>query len=1552
MNDLSAHPDSGRHAFGLTRTVLAAVIVANAIFCSNVQRVGATQKAAVTNQIHVGRRLLQKVLREGHARIIAVFDEAAGNAQSLSPATSLRRQEAIRDAQDEIIAELADLGVRHVKRFTAFPLLAMDADPEVLAHLTFMPGVIAIQEDAVRYPVLKDSIPLIGASVATDWGYTGRGETIAILDSGFDLTHPMLVGAVVSQACYSTTLGTYWTSLCSGGANPAAACASMIDGCEHGTHVAGIAAGRLSSGYRGVAPDAGIIAIQVYSRHDDSTILPCLPLLKNCLCHDLKKSSPCALPFDSDVIKGLDEVYMLRDQFNIASVNLSIGNDTLYTTQAACDEANPAYKTAMDRLRDANIAVIVSAGNNYSSTGLSAPGCISSAISVGASSKSDEPATDISGMVFSNSASFLSLMAPGQSITSAKAGDGLLTLSGTSMAAPHVTGAWALLRQVAPSVDVGTALAILRQTGQAITDPRNNITTSRIQVDSAIQHLARFDVGNTVVAVAPGPALPVSQPDPCSAPIANRARPDGDIGVVIDGPRYCDGHTRWKVRWCKDNLEGWSVEEDAGIGYLLAPSLSACSSPTHTPTSSPTRTPTPTATRTGGHAVTIIAGPSGNPNPVASGGLVRMSVSAVDSSGLVPAYGWGAFCPALGSNGIYSNPYAQNPTWTAPTNPGPDRNCRLCVVATAGDARASECYDQTVRSSGGSTMLQLLENSSFTEGGGSIGWTATGSFYADKRFNNCHDDTNCGSCQGYAYCSAADGSPGNGLYGTLSQTVRIPENAISARLSFWFSITTQDPATGPRDSVSVFVKDSAGANMFIYSLSQLLAVPAPCSYHTSGYYPVDVSALRGQTVTLSFLCVTGGDGPTTFRIDDVSLEAEVPNGCTSNGECDDGDPCTTDLCNGGACNYASNTASCDDGIFCNGIDTCSGRKCQHAGDPCGGRLECDNVCNESTWSCHVPAGVACTDDGNGCTDDQCDGFGSCARIPNSASCNDGIFCNGVDTCSGGACRHAGDPCDPARQVCSEVAKQCLDLKATLTPTRTHTETVIPSKAPTATPTPTIAGGPQILVGAVAGVPGATVSVPVSLQSNGTGIQAVGVDFTFDPVVLTFNGCSSVMPASYMVQSASPSSGLVRMLALFGANLLTHDGQLASCAFTISTFAAPGTVSALTVQAAEIVDAAFNEVPVSGHNGSIQIGGTATPTPMGSTVTATKASPSTVPTVTLTPSMTDGPEILIGTVPGVPGVTVNVPVSLQSNGASIIEIAPLEFTFDSSKLTFINCSSSLAGSYTVQSASPSFGLVRMLVGSGTNLVIPDGQLAICAFTIAPLAMLGTLSPLRFQTAGMSDADFNDIAASGQSGSVEIGGTATPTRISFSETPTNTNTATVTATVTQTASPMYTLSPLPTRTRTANLPTFTATATPRPLATFSPIATRTNTERPTATGTPAPTATETPRSASPTASSIETPSATLIPTRAPEPCVGDCDLNGAVTDKEIRRIAYAVFDHAMLSACNVRQGVRVGAAVVVAAVNSALRSDLCSAGSQAGAVHSFGPSTNRQVPRIGR
>jgi cysteine-rich repeat protein len=135
--------------------------------------------------------------------------------------------------------------------------------------------------------------------------------------------------------------------------------------------------------------------------------------------------------------------------------------------------------------------------------------------------------------------------------------------------------------------------------------------------------------------------------------------------------------------------------------------------------------------------------------------------------------------------------------------------------------------------------------------------------------------------------------------------------------------------------------------------------------------------------------------------------------------CPDANDCTDDTCDGsGICIHTIVGGPCDDGIFCNGSDTCDNGACSiHSGDPCLGGPECADTCNESVKVCEGPIGSPCQDDGSSCTLDYCANFGA------TAYCNHQPFyfgqrrgCAPCEACdASGQC--AERPLHPASGAC-------------------------------------------------------------------------------------------------------------------------------------------------------------------------------------------------------------------------------------------------------------------------------------------------------------------------------------------------------------------------------------------------------------------------------------------------------------------------------------------------------------------------------------------------------
>lgn len=391
--------------------------------------------------------------------------------------------------QRSMLAELQGRGIAGATGVSeAQGLIAADVSDTELQSLQSDPRVAALVEDRLAFVSLAESAPLIGAPKVWALGGRGKGQAVAILDTGVDASHPAFGGRVVEEACFSTSSAASGAvSACTNKAReeigPGAARPCKAEGCDHGTHVAGIAASG-DARFTGVAPEADIIAVQVFSVFQDRGGGP-QP------CRSSGQTSPCVASFTSDQIRALEYVRALSSKRAVAAANMSLGGGR---ASAACD--TEITKASIDALRDAGVITVIAAGNEGFPDAVSRPGCISSALTVGATSKTDQVAD------FSNRGPQVDLLAPGVAITAPVPGAKFAALSGTSMAAPHVAGALAGLRSLRPTASASALEAALTRAGPTIGALR------RLDAPAALANLPTTAKEPPVMAAAAPPPKP------------------------------------------------------------------------------------------------------------------------------------------------------------------------------------------------------------------------------------------------------------------------------------------------------------------------------------------------------------------------------------------------------------------------------------------------------------------------------------------------------------------------------------------------------------------------------------------------------------------------------------------------------------------------------------------------------------------------------------------------------------------------------------------------------------------------------------------------------------------------------------------------------------------------------------------------------------------------------------------------------------------------------------------------------------------------------------
>jgi subtilisin family serine protease len=332
-----------------------------------------------------------------------------------------------------------------VRDYTHLPLLLVRFHSEESLRVVLeQPSVLAVRRTRTYRKLLNQSLPLISQPPVADSGKRGAGTTIAVLDSGVDYMR--------AAFGFCTAPGTPAGCKVVYAQDFAPDDFSRDSGDYHGTNVAGIVLG--------VAPETRIAALDVFTGESADS---------------------------ADIIEAVNWSIANQALYNIVAMNMSFGGGRYF---APCSD--PVDEAVVAEARAAGILIVAASGNDAWGDSITSPACTPGVISVGAVYDANlgsrvwptcfdpSSAADVVPC-FSNSASFLTLLAPGASITA-----GGESFSGTSQAAPHVAGAVAVLRSAFPSDSLTETIEFLVGSGTNVVDRGSDLPKPRLNLLAAV----------------------------------------------------------------------------------------------------------------------------------------------------------------------------------------------------------------------------------------------------------------------------------------------------------------------------------------------------------------------------------------------------------------------------------------------------------------------------------------------------------------------------------------------------------------------------------------------------------------------------------------------------------------------------------------------------------------------------------------------------------------------------------------------------------------------------------------------------------------------------------------------------------------------------------------------------------------------------------------------------------------------------------------------------------------------------------------------------------
>ena len=371
-------------------------------------------------------------------------------------------------------------------RFHHIPIIAGTIETELLDELLEVEGVVFLTLNGEMRMTLDNAIGIHHVDKVWDYGYTGEGISIAIIDTGIDPLHVGLNDFDDDPLTNDPKVVAFYDALDESGDNGDGT-TEPYDDQGHGSHCAGISAGTgaVDEGpmsennekpYRGVAPDAWLVGVKVLDSGGSGSF--------------------------AEVMRGMEWTIDNQIKYNIRAASMSLGG--VWLVELTQEQEERVTHLANEMVA-AGISLMIAAGNSAAYGTIGTPGAAKDVITVGSTEDSKELAVYSSKGPTHEGQIKPNVAAIGSAVMSVEAnsGNGYASYSGTSMATPMVAGMAVLLLQANPDLQPLMIRTILESTSEFRwlshpVRPNNDYGWGFVLMDTALDEAIKYDASLSI----------------------------------------------------------------------------------------------------------------------------------------------------------------------------------------------------------------------------------------------------------------------------------------------------------------------------------------------------------------------------------------------------------------------------------------------------------------------------------------------------------------------------------------------------------------------------------------------------------------------------------------------------------------------------------------------------------------------------------------------------------------------------------------------------------------------------------------------------------------------------------------------------------------------------------------------------------------------------------------------------------------------------------------------------------------------------------------------